>query len=369
MPVVVICSLVRDGMDYLPSFRRQLESLRLEPGSSWRLCILEGDSADDSWKFLCEWAAADPRVIAAQEHVGEASDKSDRAARWARVGNACLDLVAQAGPHTHVLWLEADLCFPPELLQRLLSREVDVVAPVVFLGGLFYDIWGFRDLDGKRWTNEAPYHPDYQPMALMEMGSVGSCVLFRREVLDAGIRFRGDLDHGLLVGVCSDARRAGFRVWADTSTAILHPVAAWEAQKWAAGELVLVDRSGREERLTPAEARALGMMASAGALDPSTFLRGNGLFWKKMFRRLRTNRLAVEVFARAQPTRSYRMRIEARAPSGIAGVKAVRKQLLRGPGFDDFAPHVAGTQPPDARTRLRRLLFHCDITIALEDAP
>ncbi|HJV34643.1 hypothetical protein, partial [Geomonas sp.] len=128
MSLVVICSLVRDGMSYLPSYRRQLESLTLEGGLEWHLCILEGDSRDGSAKYLEQWAAEDPRITVGKENVGDTAEIQDRAERWARVCNACLDLIPASLDYSHMLWLEADLSFPPELLRRLVRHEADVVS-------------------------------------------------------------------------------------------------------------------------------------------------------------------------------------------------------------------------------------------------
>ena len=362
MSTVVICSLVRNGMGYLPAFRRQIESLQLDPGVAWRLCIVEGDSSDESQSFLEKWQAEDSRVLTAQLHVGRAREIEDRAGRWARVGNACFDLAVRSGDYTHVLWIESDLCFPPELLRRLLAQEVDIVAPMIYLGGLFYDTWGFRDLTGTRWTNEAPYHQRYRGMDLIEMGSVGSCVLFRRAVLDAGIRFKGTYEHGLLVGMCEDARAAGFRVWADTSTAILHPVDYWEAQLWRVRELVVIDRVGRSSTLSPRDLRALRVDRNVPSLDPGVLLRTYTRLWRDLYRRLETNRLEVQVRLEAEPGHSYSMTVRACEPSGLARLKPVRKLLLGILGRSDYHEGVVS----GLRASGGKLSFRCEVSIAPE---
>ncbi|HEU4950724.1 MAG TPA: hypothetical protein VFT46_02175 [Holophagaceae bacterium] len=328
MAEVAICSLVRDGMDYLPSYRRQLESLRLGEGDSWRLYILEGDSRDGSREFLLRWASEDPRIQVGQEQAGDASDQEDRAARWARVGNACFGLIPADSTHTHVLWLEADLCFPPELVERLLSRQVDIVAPVIFLGGMFYDTWGFRDLEGRRWTNDAPYHPEYRPFDMMEMGSVGSCVLFRRAILDAGIRFKGTYDQGLLVGMCQDARSLGFRVWADTGTAILHPMTAWEEQMWRPSRIWIESSEGGRSELAVPEARAMGLQVNLPLLDAQTYLKIQAGFWRTLFRRWGTTRLDAELVARAYPKKTYELAIRILPPRGLGRWAFLRRCLI-----------------------------------------
>jgi hypothetical protein len=328
MAQVMICSLVRDGMAYIPSFRRQLESLKLCDGERWHLCILEGDSRDGTWDYLAHWASEDSRVTLGRECAGDTAEIEDRAARWARVGNACFDLIPSELRYSHVLWLESDLCFPPELLRRLLSHDVDVVAPMIWLGGNFYDSWGFRDINGRRWSNKPPYHPKYRTMKLMEMGSVGSCVLFRREILDAGIRFKGTYENGLLVGMCQDARAKGFKVFADTSTAILHPVDNWEAQMWRPSDITIVRQNEPPLPLTVKEAEKLGLWINLPTLDSDTMLQGNRTFWRRIYRRYQTNRLRVTVQAGTFPRKHYSMVVHVDPPESICLIPIIRQSLL-----------------------------------------
>lgn len=327
MAEVAICSLVRDGMSYLPAYRRQLESLVLADGDGWQLYILEGDSTDDSWEYLKRWSAEDPRVHCIQKHVGQAGGKEDLARRWAEVCNACFDSIPEDSNHTHVLWLEADLTFPSEVAGRLLEHRADVVAPVIFLGGQFYDAWGFRDLNGRHWTNHSPYHPDYAPARLLPMGSVGSCVLFRREILDAGVRMRGTYDDGLLVGMCNDAREKGFRVWADTGTAILHPVNNWERQMWRPRRVSVESSSGTYD-VDPLEFAARGINPALPVLDSVAFVSAHYHFFKKQFRRLRTNRLDVDIQARSAPSRRYEMTVRAAKRKGIGAIPGLSRLLM-----------------------------------------
>lgn len=367
MAEVAICSLVRNGMDYLPSYRRQLESLRLKEGDSWHLHILEGDSRDGSQAFLQQWAAEDSRIRIGQEHAGDAKEQEDRASRWARVGNACFDLIPADSQHTHVLWLEADLCFPPELLDRLLVREVDVVSPMIYLGGVFYDTWGFRDLKGQKWTNLAPFHPDYRPFALMEMGSVGSCVLFRRNVLDAGIRFKGTYENGLLVGMCQDARAKGFRVFADTATAILHPMGPWETQMWRPSEITVEFADGSITPLPIQDACAQGFEMNLPLLDASGFMKAQAGFLKAMFRCCSTNHLELDLRAFVYPTKRYQLYLKALPATGVGAWSATRRMLLKTmrPGRMSLHSTISGT----AEGRWAGDKLRCRTRITMETQP
>jgi hypothetical protein len=150
------------------------------------------------------------------------------------LGNAAIEQLADR-PYDFLFWCESDLCLPQDLLSWLLADDVDVVAPGIFLGGMFYDTWGFRALDGTRFANEPPYHKSFAPHALVELASVGSAVLFKRAVIDAGVRFRGTYEDGLLVGFCNDARDNGFRVWMDSRVCVVHPTTAWRSQQYELG--------------------------------------------------------------------------------------------------------------------------------------
>lgn len=367
MAELAICSLVRDGMPYLPAYRRQLESLVLAEGDTWRLYCIEGDSRDESWSFLSRWAAEDDRLTIAQLHVGKAEGAERMAQNWAKVCNACFDLIPADSAHTHVLWLESDLTFPSETARRLLAHGVDVVAPIIFLGGQFYDTWGFRDLAGRRWTNEAPYHPDYGPNRLMPMGSVGSCVLFSRRVFDAGIRMRGTYENGLLVGMCNDARAQGLRVWADTGTAILHPVDQWERQMWRVAEVVTEGRGG-ERSIDPGEFPRRHIAPVLPVLDVAALLAAQRRFLVAQFVELRTNRLAIDVAARTHPTRRYSMRVRRAAPRGVLALPFVARAM---PLFERLlrkrlsAQRLTRASEPAARGFLP---FRCQVEITVESA-
>ncbi len=232
---VAVCSLFRNrsrGIDY---FRAALEA-QISPEIELVYSFVEGDSKDDTHARLAEWGREDPRLRLQKIDVEPVTDFSDRVAKWAMLANAAIEGLAGIR-HDYVLWCESDLCLPPDLLSQLVADQVDVVAPGIFLGGYFYDTWGFRGLDGRKFENVAPYHPAYQPFALTELASVGSTVLFRREVFDSGVRFRGVHEDGLLVGVCNDARARGFRVFLDSRVTIVHPTSLWRAQQYELGRI------------------------------------------------------------------------------------------------------------------------------------
>ena len=298
----------------------------LDDNFFWHLYIIEGDSKDDSWKFLQDWASQDDRVTVAQLNVGRATDKEALARNWSVVGNACFDLIPKESTHTHVLWLESDLCFPLDIARRLLAHDADIVAPVIFLGDAFYDTWGFRGEDGVRWSSYQPYHSDYRSFSLLPMQSVGSCVLFSRKVFDLGIRMRGTYDNGLLVGMCSDARRKGLKIWADTGTAILHPVDNWERQMWQATEVVTCI-NGTNLLIEPPQFYANGIGIRMAVLDPGQVLDVHRQFLQNQFQKLRTNHICIDVQVVNHNQRRYRMMISALEPTGFWAMPIMRNHV------------------------------------------
>ena len=264
-PTIAVCSLFRDSAPEVPYFRALLDNQMAATGHPFDLLFsfVEGDSRDDSWDQLRDWAKTDPRVLLRKIDVEPLASWEARIQAWAALGNATIEQLS-GHPWDYLLWCESDLCLPPDLIQLLLRSRQDVVAPAIYLGGLFYDTWGFRALDGTHFTNEAPYHPQFHPLGLTELASVGSAVLFRRAVFDAGIRFRAEYPDGLLAGVCSDARARGFKVFCDSRAAVIHPTARWERQQYRMGG-VQIDCAAIRAGGDPLRARVLELVAQVPA--------------------------------------------------------------------------------------------------------
>lgn len=227
---IAVCALFRNSVAYVDYFRATM-SAQARHDIALSFAFVEGDSTDETYERLQAWARDDERVHLSKVDVEPVTDFDDRVTKWAALGNVAVEQALQTDC-THVLWCESDLVLPNDVLEQLLLEPQDIVAPVIFLGSMFYDTWGFRGLDGTRFTNVAPFHPEFQHHALVPLSSVGSCVLFRREIFDQGVRFRGSYDDGLLVGVCRDAAARGFRTFMDSRVAILHPTSQWRKQQY-----------------------------------------------------------------------------------------------------------------------------------------
>ena len=227
---VAICSLFRNSAAYVDSFRAMVTS-QARRDIELVFSFVEGDSTDDTFARLEAWARDDSRVRLSKVDVEPVADFADRVAKWAALGNVAIEQ-ALGTTCDRLLWCESDLVIPNDLLEQLLSEPCGIVAPAIFLGSMFYDTWGFRGVDGARFTNHAPYHEEFRHHALVPLSSVGSCVLFRREMFERGVRFRGSYDDGLLVGVCRDGSALGFHTFMDSRVAILHPTSQWRKQQY-----------------------------------------------------------------------------------------------------------------------------------------
>jgi len=267
---VAICALFRNSASYVDYFRAVMSSQTREH-IELLFSFVEGDSTDDTKTRLQAWAAADDRVILSHVDVEPVADFADRVTKWAMLGNVAVE---QALPTdcTHVLWCESDLVIPFDLLDQLLADPADIVAPAIFLGTLFYDTWGFRGQDGIRFSNEAPYHREFRHQARVPLSSVGSCVLFRRELFDQGVRFRGSYDDGLLVGVCRDAAALGYHTFMDSRVAVVHPTSLWKRQQYTLGAVdVQCFRPEHYEVLASAAQRvASEVRITIGSVDMSS---------------------------------------------------------------------------------------------------
>jgi hypothetical protein len=152
--------------------------------------------------------------------------------RWAARCNQCLELALSRNENlTHLAWIEADLAYPYDTLEALLSRDKPIIAPLIYLNNTFYDSWGFRDLDQVRIAQFPPTLPVTEGEPI-ELHSVGSFVVFDIAVFRSNIRFRAEYEHGLLVGMCEDAAKIGLKTFVDPMISIFHPVSAWRKQMW-----------------------------------------------------------------------------------------------------------------------------------------
>jgi len=226
--IVNIISNIRCNSNYAQSYINQI-SLQTEKNCEIGKIILICDDLI-SPSVILSWAGLDERVVLVQELTNDyvCDSIEDKTLQWADLCNQGVE-ASLLFKSDFTLFIEADLCFSFDLVDELILANLDIAAPIVFLGAGFYDSWGFRGLDGMkihRVENLSVFSPS------IEVSSVGSCVLFRTEIFSCGVRFRGPYQTGLLVGICNDARALGYQVWALPSLAIIHPTSTWREQMW-----------------------------------------------------------------------------------------------------------------------------------------
>jgi len=126
--------------------------------------------------------------------------------------------------HSHVMWLDADVCvYPPDLPAMLTDvSPCDIVAPAVYMEGMqdrWYDIAGFVE-DGQ-WANLYPPHFK-QETPVVALDSVGAVYIVPADIYRDGAKHEfveGYTDH---YSVCEFARRTGRSVLCDMRISTYH---------------------------------------------------------------------------------------------------------------------------------------------------
>lgn len=198
--------------------------------ASFRMIAVEGDSSDNTRGELeyLQLAQREPLTIISCNHgqrVFGSTEEEDRLAALSQVGNAILSGVEKSDDI--LIYVESDLIWDAYtmvcLIDKLLSGNYDVIAPLIFAGNNFYDIFVYRGLDGERFSPFPPYHRDLpregETQVLTEVSSAGSCLVMKAEVARR-CRIR---NNQALLGFCEDVREKGYHIWVDSTQRIYHP--------------------------------------------------------------------------------------------------------------------------------------------------
>lgn len=218
---IVVGSAFRNSSMNAPRYFERVAALRDFIGTDGvRVVAVEGDSVDNTREALVVAAnyhriPVDLRTCNHGGPVYGSTEQPERMVALSKVGNEIFEGVTTEDDV--LVYIESDLLWAPKTICNLIryamhpERRFDVFAPLVMAGAAFYDIWGFRGLDGVRWGSIPPVmHPDIAKVVdgFVEMSSVGSCLVMRSEVARA-CRIRNDY---CLVGWCEDARSKGHRI-------------------------------------------------------------------------------------------------------------------------------------------------------------
>lgn len=235
---IVVVSAFRNSVSYIDRYFDQIGSLTIHANRdsqahSIRVVAVEGDSQDkttDKLKSLASRGIKGSRSIpltiinhAHGKRVFSSTEDSDRLSALTGVmqsGMAAVD-------PTHddvVLYVESDIIWHAHQVGSIIDLAYrrqdgfDIVAPMVFAGDLFYDVWAFRK-NGNRFSPFLPYHSDLQPSTITEVDSVGSCLAFRSELAEL-VSAIGE--HGL-VSWCAGAKSLGYRIGVASDFQVKHP--------------------------------------------------------------------------------------------------------------------------------------------------
>jgi hypothetical protein len=328
---IAVIGCLRLASKYTLPYVRQLLNLQQNCQTIEAIVIVHDKPTEETRPVVEELAKCGLPIRLLEEAQADAGVEtmSAKAQQWAGIANQAIGECLRVDC-THVLWLESDLTFPLDLLDRLVGRACDIVSPVVFLGGEFYDTWGFRDLDGNNINSVREATKGRTPfLSLVEVGSAGSCVLFRAEIFRQGVRFRGEHENGLLVGVCQDARQLGYRVWLDTGTSVIHPTNSWREQVWVVDRIRAVTPSGSEflnlrnqhmpiATILPDYLERWIEALGVAATPPHDM---------QVEKSLSERRIGITVFAEAKPGIPLARRILARVRSLIARLRRLVRDL------------------------------------------
>jgi hypothetical protein len=192
-----------------------LRDVLLEEGHELRVIAAEGDSVDETKKTLRAEARYHGLELELLEcsHGGPEFGSTEAPERMQALSKVCNAIFEGVRPSDRaLLYVESDLQWPPQTMLRLLGlvgqHEKAIFSPLIMAGECFYDIWGFRTLDGTRFSPFAPFALGLNG-AHFEVSSVGSCLA----IPGGAARKCRVRNQNCLVGWCEDARAHGYSVW------------------------------------------------------------------------------------------------------------------------------------------------------------
>ena len=154
-----------------------------------------------------------------------------------------LGLLAIAEKWDFVLWVDSDMVFKPDLLERLMAdmEGRDIVAPLFFMRNPPYEPVMYKKLR-KGLTpaeNEHEKLIDYPENEMFTVEGVGfGCVLMRTKVLkDVVERYHELFGHitgyGEDLSFCIRARGCGYDIWVDPTIEVGHKGSIIVDKKWS----------------------------------------------------------------------------------------------------------------------------------------
>jgi hypothetical protein len=222
---IVVGSAWRNSSGHVGRYLAQIAELvkHVGPLHHVRVIAVEGDSTDMTHQSLAMNSSVQniETEIVKCDHGGPRFGSTEEPARFvalSKVCNAILDAVRETDDV--LVYVESDLLWDAHTVGSLIDMAVredggyHVFAPYIAAGQMFYDIWGFRKLNGERFS---PFYKGGE--SLEEVSSVGSCLVMKTDVARL-CRVRNDY---CLVGWCEDVRSRGFRIAIHPAFKVRHP--------------------------------------------------------------------------------------------------------------------------------------------------
>ncbi len=232
---VAVCSLFRDSGSTVETYFRRAQKITYPHGALTFICV-EGDSKDNTWKLLQKEKSLRKDIVLKKFDT-------NKPALWGFINPVRMKALSDSANYAvraairetdadYILWLESDLEYPPDIIERLMKRDKEIMAAMIFEKGTkkFYDVWAFRagsdqELKGPEgavgcFQRDFPYHPEFTPEHIFKVDSAGSVLLIKAEVIRKGAHFTDD---EAIVGFCKTAAAIGYEVWVDPGTTIWHP--------------------------------------------------------------------------------------------------------------------------------------------------
>jgi len=197
---------VKNASSYLPNFLQQIENLDY-PKDKIRLLFVYGESQDNTLEILKNCKLN--REVYAEQNIWRGEGGPELLAdAWNDMCSICTE--------DYFVHASADLKYiPPDILQRLIAHDKDIVAPFTYIENTnkFFDTYVFR-IRGQRFPENIKLE------GLTEVDSVGTFMVIKKKVIE---QVKWENPHPPLQ-FCHNARKKGFKVYVDPSIAVIHPL-------------------------------------------------------------------------------------------------------------------------------------------------